>query len=138
MGELRKYKKRALKLFFISIDKNIHLWEAANNIYYSEEFDDTYFKINLYYNQIELKIKKKNDVILSTYKKNLFWGFFGSHLYYISNFKVWWYVRKVKNNFNADKLRRKNEIILLKSSIEKINNKYVTFNRKEKLKKINK
>lgn len=134
--ELKKVKKEALKLFYISIDKKIHLWRKnSKNCYISEKFDDVYFHLDDYFNEIKLCNGTNTYIVISNYKDNFIPLIF-NNAEYITNFKVWFYVRKVKKHFNKKIVTNNSSTLFLKNGIEKINKKYINISRKEKLKKL--
>jgi len=137
MSDFKKYEKEALDMFFISVKKDLNTWDSNGvKYYYSERVGDFYFSIDTSKDSNIVKLNRDGHcVLLSKYLKEPFNGFLGN-VYYISNFKVWRYVNKVKKHIKLKSIDNSSDTLFLKTGLEKLNKKYISVKRKEKLKKI--
>lgn len=114
-------------MFFISVKNDIEKWTGYSD-YYSPTYDDNYYLVidnDTHTLRISNNDNKKN---ISKFRYGIF----------ITDFKVWYYVLKLKKHFNQLEKDRKNinDINFLKSCVSSIEKKYVKEVRKEKLEKL--
>ena len=131
---IRKYKNDVRDIFFISVDKDIDNW-LENDIR-----DDAGCYRKCYYNKnsklaIEINIDKL--FIINDDRSRLF---ILEYTYgpFITDFKVFMYVRKIKKYFKFREKNQKNEteINRIKDYMSKMENIYLKDIRKKKLNKI--
>lgn len=136
METSKKYKKRIIDMFYVSVEKDINKWEKStfNHEYHSPEYKGTEIVIDYEKFFKKLKIRKQGDKL--TIKR---FSIFNS-------IKIWWYYRKVRKHFidiekNEEKMKNdkkyNKDVIFLKTNLENIENNFHQEIRKEKLKKLN-
>ena len=123
--ETRKYlKKRLRELFFISVKNDIEKWTGYSD-YYSPTYDNNYYLV-IDNDEHMLRISNNdNKKKISKFRYGIF----------IIDFKVWYYVLKLKKHFKQkeEDLKNSRDINFFKNSIYVIEKTYVKEVRKEKL-----
>ena len=127
MNTIEKYKKEIRTMFFMSVNKDIAKWSCDTNNFYSPEFNKTKLNIDLSNDALYLYYNGQHSKILG-YKSWIF----------ITDFKIWLYVRKLIKEFKNREQDKKDSIqlIFLKSSLSNLEKQYVKEIRKEKINKI--
>jgi len=126
MNEIKIYKKKFLKLFYISIENDLEKWYKHRDYFKSPSYNGKQFDI------LEQSIYI-NDVKLIRYRFDIF------DIFYIPlNIKANKYARKIRKHFrNIDKIIKNKKIAdELKSTYAEIECQFIKHIRKEKLKKI--
>jgi len=144
MTTLSKYKKEIKNMFFLSIEKELSEWESSHPSYHSKFYGDNK---DYYYFIVEDGLEDFEDsktIFLKTSasypNKNKekicrysFWIF-------PIEFKVWWYVRKLKKHFRKVENDKKDmdKIEVFKKGLNVLNVSFQREVRKQKLDQINK
>ena len=136
----KQYLKRFRNIFFASVNTDINKWFQTNvhNYpildFFSPDYNDVYFCIDRYtIGKSYLKIKNDKKKLIETICVYKFFIF-------PLDFKVYWYVRKLKKHFkNIEKEKINNELNKnLRESLESIEANFIKEIRKEKLKELEK
>jgi hypothetical protein len=128
MNTLKRYRKEIRRMFFITVNKDIDKWREGNNqVYYSQDYNGVILKIDIRESSDDLILSQTgfSDKLISKYRKHIF----------ISDIKVWWYVRKLKKHFKQKEEDRKVSIDIntLKIGLDKLGKNFIKETRKEKL-----
>lgn len=135
MDKISFYKKRMIKHFFLSIDKDINDWRLDWGEYLvSPVYDQYNFEISLKSKKIIVKSKNKDidDFILANYS-------------FIFNNKIWRYVQKLHKHFKKEdehikemqeNIKYKKIINNFETIVSKLDDNFNSDIRKEKLKKL--
>lgn len=138
MENLRNYRKKLIKLFIISINKDMKNWKKKwEDVYTSISYNKVVFMIN---------IKKKCLYFVDENSSNtsILLSRFAFHKIPL-NFKIWYYYMKLKHNFDAidkeNKKKRNNQVynekvIDFKKAFNNAQESFKKELRKEKLNKL--
>lgn len=127
------YEKKIIKMFYLSVNKDIDRWTTSNGgVYMSPSYSNkTYFKVNTSKRILLLKNSNSYDE-----KTILRYGYF----FLIFNIKFWYYKTKLKKHFKKKEQDHKDYqyIDFMKNSLSNVEPEFTQEVRKQKLKKIKK
>jgi len=117
-------------MFFISVNKDIKIWREGSDSFYSPNYNGVVLKIDMDNRDLILVQNTYNENTIFSYRRGPF----------ITDIKIWWYVRKLKKYFKQSKENAKIEsnIRVIKSGLEVLEKNFIKETRKEKLEKIKK
>jgi len=136
MDTLKKYKKQIREMFFISVDNDDKFWKQGtiylDNTGCSNSILNNNCNLGIILSHSKLVIYDKSGdtkTIISTFKNDMSLP---------SDFKVWWYVRKLKKKIVKQKedLKSKSEIDNIDECLKKMQTLYPNAIRKQKLNKL--
>lgn len=130
MNTYIKYKREIRRMFFISVNKDIKIWREGSDSFYSPNYNGVVLKIDMDNRDLILVQNTYNENTIFSYRRGPF----------ITDIKIWWYVRKLKKYFKQSKENAKIEsnIRVIKSGLEVLEKNFIKETRKEKLEKIKK
>jgi len=133
MTTLESYKREATKIFYLSVDRDIDLWQGGG-YYYSGAYKNIYFQIDPDINELKLYDKSimSGEIISRS-------SFFKNPLSIFTHYKTRRYIRKLKKHFKKVEQDKKEQrkIDFFKEKLESINQIFIKEIRKEKINSIN-
>ena len=114
-------------MFFISVNKDIEKWVEGNDVFVSPDYGVT-LKIRIDKCKLFLVQNKYTEILISHYRSGIF----------ITDIKVWWYVRKLKKYSKELKENAKvqTDINLIKGGLEILEKNFLKEIRKQKLERL--
>ena len=128
MNTLKKYKTEIRRMFFLSVNKDIKIWRENSDSFYSPDYNGVVLKIDTENCNLILVQNRYNEKFIFHYRRGPF----------ITDLKIWWYVRKLKKYSKQQKEDAKiqSDINQVKAGLDVLEKRFVREIRKEKLEKI--